>query len=163
RVSPVSRIITSIAGTGSAGYAGDQGPATSALLDAPSGIAVTPAGTIFFTDALNHAVRTIDPGGTIATVAGTGTAGSAGDGGSAGRSATGAGAEDGGGGFGGGTGPATAALLLEPGGLSPDGDGGLLVADTGNNRIRRVDAAGTITTIAGSGAADAQSFGDGDL
>jgi sugar lactone lactonase YvrE len=121
--------ITTVAGTGWRGFSGDGGPATSAQLSAPSGVAVDTAGTLFIADVGNNRVRTVDTAGTITTVAGTG------------------------GGFSGDGGPATSAQLSVPSGVAVDLAGNLFIADTGNNRIRKVDPAGTITTVAGTGAA----------
>jgi hypothetical protein len=116
RVSPAG-IITTVAGTGTQGFAGDGGPATAAQLSGPDGVAVTPDGGFLFADSFNNRVRRVSPAGTITTVAGNGTAGAWGDGG-----------------------PATAAELNEPEGVALTADGGFLVADTGGNRVRFVDA-----------------------
>jgi hypothetical protein len=97
------------------GYEGDGGPATSAKLNNPVDLALADDGTMYFTDVYNHCVRKIDPSGLISTVAGKcGTPGSTGDGG-----------------------PATDALLKRPYGIEINGDV-LLIADTGNNVIRKV-------------------------
>lgn len=114
RVTPAGRIGT-VAGTGLSGSGGDEGPATAAQLDAPSGIAVEDDGNIFIADTHNHRIRQITPDGVIHTIAGQGTAGYAGDGG-----------------FGG------SAQLFNPAGLALDGAGNLYVADSGNNRVRRL-------------------------
>ena len=120
-------IITTVAGTGEQGFAGDGGAATSALLDSPTGIAVNAAGTtIYIGDTHNNRVRVVT-GGTITTFAGTGVAGFGGDGAAA-----------------------TAALLNYPTALSLDAAGNLYVADTNNNRVRKV-VSGTINTVAGNG------------
>lgn len=124
RVSPTGTIAT-VAGTGTFGFSGDGGPATAAQIAAPRGIAALPDGSILFPDSGNHRVRLISPAGVITTVAGTGSAGFVGDGG-----------------------PATSAQLNLPFGVSPVAGGGFLIADAGNNRIRRVDRNGTITTVA---------------
>ena len=131
-------IISVIAGTQTAGYSGDGGAATSAELDLPHGIAVDSSGNLFFADTGNNVVReVIASTSLIATVAGTGAPGYSGD-----------------------RGPATQATLLGPEGVALDSSGALYIADTGNNRIRRVDpATGTITTVAGTGAIGAG--GDG--
>jgi NHL repeat len=129
RVAP-NGTITTVAGTGIFGFSGDGGPATSAQIAAPRGIASLPDGSILFPDSGNHRVRRVSPAGIITTVAGTGTAGFSGDGGSA-----------------------LAAQLDLPFAVSPLANGGFLVADAGNSRIRRVDANGTITTVAGTGTA----------
>lgn len=129
RVDAVTGIITTIAGTGTAGYSGDGGPATAAQLDQPIGLAIEPGGTIYIADNQNDCIRRIDPSGTITTYAGTGTVGDSGDGG-----------------------PATAAQMFGPWGLALDGDNNLYIADRENDRVRRVDhATGIMTTVAGTG------------
>jgi len=126
RVGPDGTIST-VAGT-SAGFGGDGGQATAAQLDFPTGVAVTADGGFLIADADNERIRRVAPDGTITTVAGT-TLGSSGDGG-----------------------PATSAQLSFPAAVAVTADGGFLIADASNNRIRRVSVAGTITTVAGSGA-----------
>ena len=120
--------ITTVAGTGTAGFSGDGGPATDAELSGPYGVALTPDGGFLIADTGNQRIRKVSPSGTITTVAGTGTAGFSGDGGAA-----------------------TAAGLNTPTGVAATSDGGFLVADFENNRIRGVDAEGMITTVAGNG------------
>ncbi len=131
RIDAVTGVITTVAGTGIAGDVGDGGAASNAQLDEPSGVAVDDAGNVYVADALNSRIRRIDGvTGDIATVAGTGTAGFSGDGG-----------------------PAASAQLRRPRGLTLTATGDLLVADSDNQRIRRVDAVtGVISTVAGSGA-----------
>jgi uncharacterized protein (TIGR03437 family) len=129
KVSAATGVITAVAGNGSVGYSGDGGPATSAQLNGPSGLALDAAGDLYVADAGNHRVRRIGPDGTITTVAGDGTAGTSGDGG-----------------------PAVNAELVLPTGLSTDGQGNLYIADAGASRVRLVTAGGLITTIAGTGA-----------
>jgi NHL repeat len=124
RVSPAGTI-TTVAGT-TAGMSGDGGPATAAQLAFPRGVAATADGGFLIADTDNHRVRRVSPAGTITTVAGT-TDGLSGDGG-----------------------PATAAQLSSPRGVAATADGGYLIADTGNDRVRRVSPAGTITTVAGT-------------
>jgi sugar lactone lactonase YvrE len=122
----VAGIITTIAGTGEQGFAGDGGAATSALLDSPAGVAVDPAGNVYIADTHNNRIRKVSAG-TISTIAGTGIASFSGDGGSA-----------------------AVATLNHPTALASDGSGNLYVADTDNHRIRKVTGT-TITTIAGDG------------
>ena len=121
-------IMTTFAGTGEEGYSGDGGPATEAELNWPTGVAVDGAGNVYIADRNNERVRRVDPEGIITTFAGTGEWGYDSD-------------EDGG--------PAASALLNWPTGLALDTDGNLYIADEYNNRIRRVDTSGIITTIAG--------------
>ena len=129
-----SGTIITVAGSGgfirsdSAGFSGDGGPATSAQLFEPHGVALDGAGNLYIADTGNNRIRKVDASGTITTAAGTGPHGFSGDGG-----------------------PATSAQLFEPHGVALDGAGNLYIADTGNNRIRKVDASGTITTAAGTG------------
>jgi uncharacterized protein (TIGR03437 family) len=123
-----SSIITTVAGTGSTGFSGDGGPATSARLYWPYGVTVDGSGNIYIADWSNNRVRKVSPSGIISTVAGTGTAGYAGDGG-----------------------PATSANLNSPYGTAVDGSGNLFIADENNNRIRKVSPSGIITTVAGTG------------
>jgi hypothetical protein len=125
RVSPTGTI-TTVAGTGSRGLSGDGGPATAAEIAAPTGVAVTADGSFLIADRGNHRVRRVSPAGIITTVAGT-TSGLSGDGG-----------------------PATAAQLAAPTGVAVTPDGGYLIADQNNHRVRRVSSTGTITTVAGS-------------
>lgn len=120
--------ITTIAGTGVAGFSGDGRPATSARVNYPHGIFWDLAGNIYFADAFNHRVRKISTSGIITTVAGNGRANSDGDG----R-------------------PAVAASLFHPAGITSDSAGNLYITEMKGHRIRKVDAAGIITTIAGIG------------
>jgi hypothetical protein len=123
-------VISTVAGTGSAGYTGDNGPATSARINNPRGVVALADGGFLFPDTNNHRVRKVSAAGVITTVAGTGTQGFSGDGGAA-----------------------TAAQLSIPFGVAPTADGGFLLVDVGNQRIRKVSAAGVITTVAGNGVA----------
>ncbi len=142
RVDAVTGVITTVAGDGTAGYAGDGGPASAARLNKPRGLAADAAGRLYIADQLNQRIRRIDfATGLITTVAGTGF---------------GTGQIDGPGGdprddFVEG-GPAASASVRGPAGLAFDAAGSLFIVDTGNVRIRRVDAfTGTITTVAGNG------------
>jgi hypothetical protein len=123
-----SGVITTIAGNGSAGYSGDGGPALSALLNQPMGLSFNAAGELFFADSHNDRVRKIDITGTITTVAGTGLHTSGPDGS-----------------------PATASSIGFPTSTIHDASGNLYIAELDFNRIRKVDAAGIITTFAGNG------------
>jgi serine/threonine-protein kinase len=123
RVDTHGRIIT-VAGNGQAGFSGDNGPATQAQLDTPARVAVDPAGNLYIADSYNNRVRRVDTNGRITTVAGNGQAGFSGD-----------------------NGPATQAQLSNPYGVAVDAAGNLYVADCDNNRIRRVDTDGRITTV----------------
>lgn len=120
---------TAVAGDGGLGYGGDGGPATLAHLVLPVGLARDREGNLFVADQGAHRIRRIDARGTIETVAGDGVAGFSGD-----------------------DGPARAAMLNGPAAVAIDRRGDLLIADTGNHRIRRVSARGVITTVAGTGA-----------
>jgi GT2 family glycosyltransferase/sugar lactone lactonase YvrE len=115
------------------GYGGDNGPAIEASLDAPGGIAVTAAGDVYFADSNNHVIRRIDVRNNITTVVGDNATGAA---------------------FGGDFGEAAVAQLDTPSDVAIAPDGDLVIADSYNNRIRRVDRdTGVITTVAGSGEA----------
>jgi hypothetical protein len=124
--------ITTVAGTGMPGSAGDGGPATAAQLSSPESVAAMSDGGFLIADTDNNRIRRVSPDGTITTVAGTGDFGGPGPSG------------DGG--------PAAAAQLTEPFAVAVTADGGFLIADSGDVRIRRVSPAGTITTVAGTGA-----------
>lgn len=129
-VAAATGTIKTIAGTGAAGFSGDRGLATAAQLDLPTALAIDSAGNVYVADTDNHRVRRIDAGtGMISTVVGNGVEAFAGD-----------------------NGPATAASIDSPNGLALDSAGNLYVADTHNGRVRKVIAAtGVISTVAGSG------------
>ena len=121
--------ISTVAGTGAQGYAGDGGPATQALLNNPFDLAFDPAGSLCFSDTYNHCIRRIDRhSGVITTIAGTGGSGFSGDGG-----------------------PATQATMNQPYGMVIDRSGNIYVADRLNGRVRRIGADGTISRLAGDG------------
>ena len=138
KVTAATGIITTVAGNGTAGYSGDGGPATSAELNFPAGVAVDSAGNLYIADYNNSVIRKVHTSGIMTTVAGNGTGGYSGD-----------------------SGPATSAELYLPIGVAVDGAGNLYIADTGNQHIRKVDASGIITTVAGNGTAGYS--GDGGL
>ena len=121
-------IITTIVGNGGSGFSGDGGPATNANLKLPAGIALDRYGNLLIADQGNYRVRMVSTNGLITTVAGNGNQGYSGDGG-----------------------PATNSGLNLPCGLATDDAGNLFIADQVDNRIRKVDTNGIITTIAGNG------------
>jgi len=120
--------ISTLAGNGTLGYSGDGGPATQATLDYPSGISVDPSGNVYIADSDNYVIRMVDTGGIIRTVAGNHTWGFSGDGG-----------------------PATSAQINTPSSVLSDNSGNFYIADGGNERVRKVDSSGIITTYAGNG------------
>jgi uncharacterized protein (TIGR03437 family) len=121
--------IATVAGSGSTGFAGDNGPALSAAFNNPEAIAIDAAGNLYVADGINNRIRKIATNGTITTVAGSSTVG----------------------GYSGDGGPATSALLNHPRGVAVDGAGDIYIADTFNQRIRVVLPNGIIYTIAGLG------------
>jgi len=128
-VTAPAQTIATIAGSStSVGFSGDNGPATSALMNVPVGVATDLLGNVYITDQYNNRIRKVNGSGIITTIAGTGTAGFSGDGG-----------------------PALQAQLKTPTGVFVDVSGNLIIADVGNQRIRRIDTNGTITTVAGNG------------
>ena len=130
-------IITTVAGSGVPGFAGDGGAATSAQINGPYGVAVGAGGSLYIADTGNNVVRKVSPDGAIRTVAGTGTPGYLGDGGAA-----------------------LSAWLNAPEAVAVDAEGDLYIADTFNGRIRRVGTDGVIATVAGVGSTGIYS-GDG--
>ena len=123
-------IISTAAGNGDYGFSGDGGPATGAALFGPQNVLVDSAGNLYISDTGNDRVRKVTPDGIISTIAGNGREAFSGDGG-----------------------PATAAALNQPAGLRLDAQGNLYIADSGNNRIRKVTPQGVISTLAGNGRA----------
>lgn len=123
-----SGMITAFAGNGSGGYSGDGGPATSAQLRSPWGMAVDADGNLYIGDDQDSRVRKVAPDGIITTIAGNGTNGYSGDGG-----------------------PATNAQLWGPVRVAVDTAGDVYIADSANSRIRKVSPSGIISTIAGTG------------
>ncbi len=128
RMVTAAGVISTVAGTGTWGFSGDGGPGTAAQLNSPNGVATDAAGNLYIADSGNNRIRRVTAAGIISTIAGNGTPGFSGDGGAA-----------------------TAAQLNYPWGLGVDSAGNVYIADSGNNRIRRVTAAGIISTIAGNG------------
>lgn len=135
RIGP-SGIINAFAGTGAFGFSGDGGAATAATFNGAGKLALGPDGSVYVVDEFNLRIRRIGLDGVITTVAGNGTQGFGGDGG-----------------------PATDAALNFPVDVAVGLDGSLYIADAENNRIRRVDAGGIITTFAGNGTCDAYAEG----
>lgn len=133
RWDPGTGVVTTVAGDGTAGFAGDGGPATGAELDEPSAVAVDPAsGTLYIADTDNNRIRGVS-GGLIDTFAGTGAAGFSGDGG-----------------------PAVQARLSSPFAVAVLSTGAVVIGDTGNGRVRVVEGPrdpgpGDIATLAGDG------------
>jgi sugar lactone lactonase YvrE len=145
KVDAKTGLITTLAGSGAfdtirglspkgstAGFSGDGGPATAAQLSSPASVAVDAAGNVYIADFMNHRVRKVDPTGIITAVAGSGPAPVEG-------------------GFAGDGGPATAARLNGPVDLALDRAGNLYICELNNARVRKVDRAGIITTVAGGG------------
>jgi sugar lactone lactonase YvrE len=123
----VGGTITTLAGNGQQGFRGDNGPAIAASLDTPSSVAIDPSGNVFIADTHNQRIRQVS-GGKISTFAGDGALGFLGE----------------------GT-PAVNAAFDHPLGVAADGTGNVYIADSNNQRIRKVDAAGTITTVVANG------------
>jgi len=133
KVDPAS-IISTVAGDGTQGFSGDGGPAINAELGAPAGVTVH-GGNFYIADTFNQRIRKVNPSGIISTIAGNGTPGFSGDGG-----------------------PAISAMISYPGSLGFDSKGNLYVGDDGNQRVRKIDSNGIISTFAGNG----QEFFSGD-
>lgn len=129
--------ISTVAGTGTAGFSGDGGPATSAQLDGPTGVHVGADGSLYISDYRNSRLRKVDTAGTITTYAGNGTKGYTGDGG-----------------------PAVNAQLSGPFTVTTDADGTVYIADDDAHTIRKVDPSGVITTVVGTGQRGLPSDGD---
>jgi sugar lactone lactonase YvrE len=125
-----SGVISTFAGNGQGGFGGDGGLANAAQLAYPSGLAVDRNGNLFIADSGNARVRKVSPSGIITTIAGTSQAGFSGDGGKASQ-----------------------AMLNDPTAVAVDSSGNVYIVDTGNNRVRRVDLSGSISTVAGNGTA----------
>lgn len=139
KVDSTTNIITTIAGKNRFGFSGDGDLATKAMLGGPLGIAIDKQGNILFADTINGCIRQIDKSGIISTIAGNGKQGFSGDGGIA-----------------------TQATMNFPSALTIDSSGNIFIADTFNNRVRRIDATTKIiTTIAGNGKNEFS--GDGGL
>jgi hypothetical protein len=121
-------VISTVAGTGSGGYNGDNIQANTATLWYPNGVALDAAGNLYISDGVNNRIRKVDASGIITTVAGTGTPGFTGNGGAA-----------------------TSAQLDYPFGITVTGAGEIYFADLGNSRVRKIDVNGIITHIGGNG------------
>ena len=128
RMIATNGIITTVAGNGTPGYSGDNGPATSAQLAYQLSVAVSAAGEIYIADSFNHRIRKVAANGIITTIAGNGFPGYSGDGG-----------------------PAASAQINNINGVAVDAAGNLYISDYGNYRIRKIATNGIITTIAGNG------------
>ena len=129
-------IITTVAGNGTPGFSGDGGLAAAAQLNWPKDVATDANGNLYIADTGNSTIRKVTPAGIITTIAGNSSSGFSGDGGLA-----------------------TNAQLNQPSGVAVDGTGSVYISDTYNFRVRRVDASGVISTIAGTG--QGGSLGDG--
>jgi hypothetical protein len=121
-------IISTIAGVGTAGFAGDGGPAVEAYLDSPQAVLVLPSGQVLINDEHNHRLRMVEVDGMVRTIAGNGRPDLCGD-----------------------NGPARDACLNDPESMMYDASGNLWLTDGDNHRLRKIDSAGVIRTVAGSG------------
>jgi uncharacterized protein (TIGR03437 family) len=128
KVSAATGIISTFAGNGTMGFGGDGAAATTAALANPHSIAFDSAGNLYISDTLNHRIRMVDMNGHINTIAGNGMVGNTGDGG-----------------------PAINASMTDPWGIAVDSSGNIYFADWLNNSVRKINAAGVISTIAGGG------------
>src|SRR5919197_1129291 len=128
KITASNGVITTVAGTGTAGSGGDNGPAAAAQLNQPAGLAVDAAGNLFIADTGNSRIRKVTASGIITTIAGNGSPGFGGDGG-----------------------PAVAAPLSNPMGVAIDSAGNLFVADSFNHPVCKINPSGLISTVAGSG------------
>ena len=126
-----SGVVSTIAGTGTAGFA--DGPGTSAQFNFPCGVAVDGLGNVYVGDCSNHRIRKVESSGVVSTLAGTGTAGFA-------------------------DGPGASAQFDVPYGVVVDGSGNVYVGDSNNHRIRKIDSSGVVSTLAGDGTSG---FADG--
>ena len=132
-VANATQVITTVAGNGTAGYSGDKGQATAAEMNSPFSVLVDSSGNIYIADSENNVIREVTPADVITTVVGDNALGA---------------------GFYGDNGAPTAAQLFGPSALAFDSAGNLYIADTNNNRVRKVSfTANTIVTVAGSGTA----------
>jgi len=131
QVANQTQLISTAVGNGTGGYSGDSKQGTAAELNSPLGVVISSSGTIYISDSANNVIRQVTPSDVITTVAGDNALGP---------------------GFSGDGGAATAAQLAGPSALALDSAGNLYIADTGNNRIRKVSfSANTIVTVAGTG------------
>jgi len=141
KVTPAG-LISTLAGNGKRAFAGDGGPGAQASLHEPMGLAVDNSGNVYIADSRNHRIRKVSPDGRIETIAGSGSV----------DTFDFKGLPHYGGGYGGDGGPATQAQMRNPQDVAIDPQGNLYIVEWGNQRIRRVSAAGTIDTFAGNGA-----------
>ncbi len=131
QVANQTQVISTVAGNGTAGYSGDKAQATAAELNSPFGVVVDGSGNIYIADSVNNVIRMVTPGDVITTIAGDNALGA---------------------GYSGDNGAPTAAQLAGPSALAFDAAGNLYIADTGNNRIRKLSfTANTIVSVAGTG------------